>query len=280
MRSNLSTEEIAVPFTVYTAGVGQQEEMSRLEGFSAHQLLITVSGKGRLHLFGQNNWDIITDHTVMYIPAGCPSEYAPLINGDWLVAFVSFHGSESARASWGFTDTPSVLPIRSTHRLLELLERIWHHSGPHYDAWAASELLLSFLTEFRKQSADSSDPSALLRPTPGASRSTIVLKAAKYLQDYMHLDISMAHLAEQVGYSQKQLTRLFLQTFKTTPLQYLRRVRLTAGQLILEMDESISIGQVARRVGMDPTYFTREFHRAYGLVPGEYRKRLKARDEE
>ncbi|MFB9278998.1 AraC family transcriptional regulator [Cohnella cellulosilytica] len=271
LRSNLSSEEHVVPFTVYTVGMEQQSAISRLEGFSAHQLLITASGKGRVHLLGQNKWDIIEENTVLYIPGGFPNEYVPVADGDWLVAFVSFHGSAIARASWGLGDAPSVIPVRSAARLLELVERIWNHSGADYDTWTASELLFSLLTELRKQSSGDLNPAALLRPAPETSRSSTVLKAAKFLQDYMHRDISIAHLAEQVGYSQKQLTRLFLQTFQTTPLQYLRLVRLTAGQLLLETNESLSIGQIARHVGMEPTYFTREFRRAYGVVPGEYR---------
>lgn len=279
LRSNFpsESEERVVPFTVYTVGMEQQSALSRLEGFSAHQLLITASGKGRMHLLGQNKWDIVHRNTVLYIPAGYPNEYVPVVEGDWLVAFVSFHGSAIARASWGLGDAPASIPVQSVARLLELVERIWRHSGADYDTWAASELLFALLTELRKQSAGDLDPNALLLPAPETSRSSIVLKAAKFMQDYMHREISIAHLAEQVGYSQKQLTRLFLQTFHKTPLQYLRHVRLTAGQLLLETNENLSIGQIARHVGMEPTYFTREFRRAYGTVPGEYRL-IKARE--
>ncbi|MBD2872929.1 AraC family transcriptional regulator [Paenibacillus arenilitoris] len=277
LRSNLSSGEHGVPFTVYTVGMEQQNAISRLEGFSAHQLLITASGKGRVHLMDQNKWDSIAENTVLYIPAGFPNEYVPVAEGDWLVAFVSFHGSAIARASWGLEDAPAAIPVRSVTRLLQLVERIWRHSGADYDSWAASELLFALLTELRKQSAEEPNPTALLRPVPETSRSLTVLKAAKFMQDYMHRDISIAHLAEQVGYSQKQLTRLFLRTFQTTPLQYLRHVRLTAGQLLLETNESMTISQIARHVGMDPTYFTREFRRSYGVVPGEYRL-IKARE--
>jgi len=271
LRSNFSPEEHPVPFTVYTVGMEQQGVLSRMEGFSAHQLLITVSGRGRAHLLGQNKWDILEENTVLYVPAGFPNEYMPVVEGDWLLAFVSFHGSEVALASWGFGDASSVLSVRSADRLLKLLKSIWLHSGSDYDAWAASEQLFALLTELRKQSCEDRSPPELLRPLPEASRSPTALKAAKFLQDYMHRDISISHLAEQVGYSQKQLTRLFLQTFQTTPLQYLRRVRLKAGQLLLETGESMSISQIALRVGMEPTYFTREFRRVYGVVPGKYR---------
>jgi AraC-like DNA-binding protein len=270
-RSNLSSEEQVLPFIVYTVGMEQQSPISRLEGFSAHQLLITASGKGRVHLLGQNKWDIVTENSVLYLPAGFPNEYVAVNEGDWLVGFVSFHGSAVARASWGLGDDPAVIPVRSVSRILELLNRIWLHSGASYETWAASELLFSLLTEIRKQSADDPNPYALLRPSSGTYRQSTVLKAAKFMQDYMHRDIRMAQLAEQVGYSQKQLTRLFLRTFQTTPLQYLRHVRLKAAQLLLEADGNMSINQIARHVGMEPTFFSRSFRQVYGVVPVEYR---------
>jgi len=138
LRSNFSPEEHPVPFTVYTVGMEQQGVLSRLEGFSAHQLLITVSGRGRAHLLGQNKWDILEENTVLYVPAGFPNEYMPVVEGDWLLAFVSFHGSEAALASWGLGDSSYVISVRSADRLLKLLKSIWHHSGPDYDAWTAS----------------------------------------------------------------------------------------------------------------------------------------------
>lgn len=79
LRSNFSPEEHPVPFTVYTVGMEQQGVLSRLEGFSAHQLLITVSGRGRAHLLGQNKWDILEENTVLYVPAGFPNEYMPVV---------------------------------------------------------------------------------------------------------------------------------------------------------------------------------------------------------
>ncbi|WP_186438490.1 AraC family transcriptional regulator [Cohnella terricola] len=276
-RSNLFAEEAVLPFTVYTIGMEQQSAISRTEGFSAHQLLVTASGKGRVHLFGQNKWDIVGENTVLYIPAGFPNEYVPVIDGDWLVGYVSFHGSAVARASWGLGDSPAVFPVRSVDRLIELLGRIWEHSGAKYDTWAASELFFSLLIELRRQMPDKRSLSSAHGPAPGGSRESTVLQAAKFMQDYLHRDISIARLAEQVGYSQKQLTRLFLRTFGTTPLQYLRHVRLKAAELLLESGGTMSIAQIARHVGMEPTYFTRAFRQAHGVGPGEYR-RIKDRE--
>ena len=272
LRTNLLSEEYSLPFTVYTAGMEQQPPISRMEGFSAHQLLITASGSGKVRLPGHHNWDILSQNTVLYIPAGFPNKYFPVVDGDWLVGFVSFNGSFGARASWGLGDAPAIIPVRSNARLLELLEGIWRHSGAAYDIWANSELLSALLTELRKQSCSEPDSLTYRQMTPDMYRETIVLKASKFIQDYMHRNISIAQLAEQVGYSQKQLTRLFLQTFQMTPLQYLRYSRLKAAQHLLEINGDMSVSQIARHVGMEAAYFTRMFRLAYGAVPSEYRK--------
>ncbi|WP_256757897.1 AraC family transcriptional regulator [Cohnella sp. WQ 127256] len=273
LRTNLLSDERILPLAVYTTGMEQQPPINRVEGFSAHQLLITASGHGKVHWFDQNKWDIVSPNTVLYIPAGFPNKYVAENEGDWLVGFVSFHGSDAARESWALGNKPTIIPVQSTTRLLELLEDIWHSSGLNHDMWNSSELLFSLLTELRKQSYAELELLTNSRTAPETYRESVVLKASKFLQDYMHRNISISQLAEQVGYSQKQLTRLFVQTFQTTPLQYLRQVRMTAAEQLLVTHIEMNVSQIAQHVGMEPVYFTRIFHQIYGVAPSEYRKK-------
>ncbi|WP_373230704.1 hypothetical protein [Cohnella sp.] len=66
MRSNSSHQfEEGLPFAVYTVGTEMQASITRLEGFSANQLFLTFSGKGKLRLLGQDKWDIINPGTLL-----------------------------------------------------------------------------------------------------------------------------------------------------------------------------------------------------------------------
>lgn len=272
LRTNLTSDKLVLPLSVYTAGLEKQVPMTRFEGFSGHQLLIPLSGAGKFRRFKQHNWDIITAGTVLFIPEGVPHEYVSASDEDWLVGFISFHGNAAAIHSWGLPDYPMLYPVERTDRLQTLLEQVWQNSGADHDPWAAAELLFSWLTELRKQTHSQWSLLANERPAHIPFRESVLLGATKFLQDYMHRNISISQLAEEVGYSQKQLTRLFLHAFQTTPLQYLRTVRLQASRTMLLEHPGLSVSQIARHVGLEPVYFTRIFRRAYGLTPGEFRK--------
>lgn len=77
LRSNLthSLREL-LPLSVYTAGTEIQPPITRMKGFSAHQLFLTLSGSGRFRRLQVNKdkWDILGPGQLLYIPpAACTS---------------------------------------------------------------------------------------------------------------------------------------------------------------------------------------------------------------
>jgi AraC-like DNA-binding protein len=156
-------------------------------------------------------------------------------------------------------------------RLYELLYTIWNHSEPNYDVWQSTALLFSFCLEVKKQSAVNgnhvnSDSNKTVR-----YRNSVVHNATRFLQDHLQRNLVMAELSAHVGYSPKQLTRLFQENLGLTPLQYIQRVRLQTAALLLKQNPNMTIRQTAAHVGMEPVYFTRLFRRLYGVVPSKYR---------
>ena len=59
----------------------------------------------------------------------------------------------------------------------------------------------------------------------------------------------------------------------TTPIQYVKLLRLQrAAELLLSSPESVA--EIGARCGFqDPSYFTRSFRERYGCTPSEYRER-------
>jgi AraC-like DNA-binding protein len=271
LRTNMLIDErLNLPLTVYTAGTEEQPPMLRMEGFSANQLLITHSGTGRFREYGQDKWDIVTPGQVLYLPAHRAHEYMPIDEfcDPWRVGFVSFRSAGPMNGLWGLDSRPMLIPVAHTGRLFDLLEQIWVGIGDGDGIWAASERLYSLLTEMRKQCSLFEEHAG--RTVTGYGDS-VVLKATKFLEDHMYRDLSIAGLSEQIGYSQKQLTRLFAQAYGTTPLQYLKRLRLMTAAHLLDEQAAWPISRIARHVGMEPVYFAREFRKRYGVVPTDYR---------
>lgn len=267
LRSNLYTQQqslVDLPLYVYTAGTEIQQPITRVQGFSANQLLITFGGTGIFRILGQDKWDIIEENSLLYIPAELPHEYMPQdLEKSWQVGFVTFfEKQEGFLKGWGFGKSPYHQKLDSIATLNKHLQSIWNHTGPNYDAWSSTERLFSFLVEVKKQSASRNKPNY-----PKHLRNSVADNTIRFLHDYLQRDLTMTELASQLGYSPKQLTRLFREQYKVTPLQYLQHLRLQTAHLQLTENPDLSVRQAAAHIGMEPDYFTRLFKKIHGTVP-------------
>ncbi|HEY0827818.1 MAG TPA: helix-turn-helix domain-containing protein [Bacilli bacterium] len=261
-----------VPFIVYTVGTEEQNSITRLKGFSAKQLFLTFSGTGYFRPLGQDKWDIITPNTLLYIPSGFPHEYLPQNQEPWCVGYVTYvEEQDNLLKGWGFGKSPVQLKLQEMDRLFRLIEQIWHHSGPQYDMWQSMELFFSFCVELRKQATPKSIPKPVIMEKALRYRDSVVDSAIRFLHDHLQRSLSMVELSSYVGYSPKQLNRLFQQSIGSTPLQYLQQIRLNTASLLLQEHPSMTIRQAAAYIGMEPDYFARLFRRRYGFVPSELR---------
>lgn len=79
------------------------------------------------------------------------------------------------------------------------------------------------------------------------------------------------NLARAAGLSEAQFRRLFLRTMGTSPVQYLRRIRMeSACRLLRHTDHTIEA--VAGEVGYtEPAFFAHSFKKLIGVSPGKYR---------
>jgi AraC-like DNA-binding protein len=272
LKSNLSGSLRNIfPFAVYTVGTEIQPPLTRMKGFSAHQLFLTVSGTGKFRKLAndKDKWDILESGSLLYIPAGCMHEYTPTGQEPWQVAYVTFlENFGGMMDKWGLRGTPRLFHFAHTDSLVERIYAIWDTFGEEQDEWTASEQLLSLLLDLQKNDCKTK-PAEQPQLVPGVFRETIMEAAVQFMHDHLNRPLTIERLAQHVGYSQKQLTRLFRQSYGTTPLQYLHRLRLNAAQMLLLEYPELTVKQVAAYVGMEPDYFTRLYKRTYDSLPSE-----------
>ena len=66
--------------------------------------------------------------------------------------------------------------------------------------------------------------------------------------------------------------RNFKQITASSPIQYVKKIRLSRARELLQ-DQGLKVKQAAAKVGYEsPTQFSREFTRYYGLSPSECAK--------
>ncbi|WP_316009738.1 AraC family transcriptional regulator [Paenibacillus sp. 3LSP] len=280
LRSNLTpSRNELLPLSVYTVGTEIQPPLTRMKGFSAHQLFLTISGTGqfrRLYV-NKDKWDILRPGQLLYIPAGCAHEYMPYGEGPWFVGYVTLlENFGEVLNRWGFGDAPRLMQLSDISIFTDRLLAIWQLSGNEHDPWRTTELLYSLFLAILKDTSgqtslksDSAVPWVPPTAPPASYRASVVDVAVRFLHDHLNRPITIAGLAGHVGYSQKQLTRLFRQAMGLTPLQYLHQIRLKTARHLLLDHPDMTIRQAAAYVGLEPVYFARLYKREFGRLPSE-----------
>ncbi|MUG97092.1 helix-turn-helix domain-containing protein [Scytonema sp. UIC 10036] len=94
----------------------------------------------------------------------------------------------------------------------------------------------------------------------------------EHIQAHLAEDIALEDLAKVAGISQFYFARLFKQSMRITPHQYVIRQRIElAKQLLKQTDYNVT--DVALLCGFaHPTHLSRHFHRLVGISPRAFRK--------
>lgn len=104
------------------------------------------------------------------------------------------------------------------------------------------------------------------------ARPQTVRRAVAYIDENASRDISAADIAAAASVSTRALQLAFRRHLDTTPMAYLRRVRLDHARHDLELadDERVTVTAVASRWGFgNAGRFAKQFRETYGATPGE-----------
>jgi transcriptional regulator GlxA family with amidase domain len=89
----------------------------------------------------------------------------------------------------------------------------------------------------------------------------------------LHENLSVRVLALRAGVCPRHFSRLFKQTFATTPAEFVEQLRIEEAETRLTTQKA-TIDQIAAAVGFRSTdVFRRAFRRRRGLTPAQFRKR-------
>ena len=108
---------------------------------------------------------------------------------------------------------------------------------------------------------------------PGMScNDSRVRKAVALMHQESSETVSVEAVAQRVGTTKRELTRLFNRHLKTPPAKYWRRLRLNAARwMIVNTDRSVA--QIASECGFtDSSHLIRWFKKAFGTTPAGMRR--------
>ncbi len=98
-----------------------------------------------------------------------------------------------------------------------------------------------------------------------------IQRAIKYIEENLTSDIDNTTLAQIAGYSEYHFLRIFKETVKLTPADYVRKRRLTESAYEM-MNSSRTIADIAFSYGFNSKEnFTRAFKAEHKILPTEFR---------
>ena len=98
-----------------------------------------------------------------------------------------------------------------------------------------------------------------------------------YLKEHYRGNVSIPAMAQLAGVSVRVLQRRFQETLKTTPREFIMKLRIHAACERLNGTQD-NMTEIALDVGFyDHSVFSRQFSRLMGISPSAYRRRSKAR---
>lgn len=101
--------------------------------------------------------------------------------------------------------------------------------------------------------------------------------AISYIENHFTEDISLQLLAKLSHYSERHFTRIFNETYHTTPINYIISLRIRSACKLLR-ESPVSVCEIASRCGFNNSnYFSRIFRKQLGITPTQYRKYEQAR---
>lgn len=98
-----------------------------------------------------------------------------------------------------------------------------------------------------------------------------IAKPVSYIENHYTEQISIEVLAKMAHFSPRHFTRIFSETYHTTPYNYIKLLRIHHACTLLKRT-SLSISNIALESGYnDSNYFSRLFRDCIGTTPKEYR---------
>jgi AraC-like DNA-binding protein len=101
-----------------------------------------------------------------------------------------------------------------------------------------------------------------------------IAKSISYMERNFTTPISIEQLSAESNFSVRQFSRIFRDTYKMTPGQYILTLRIQHACSLLK-NSALSISDIAFQSGFnDSNYFSRQFHKMFHITPREFRNQL------
>jgi AraC-like DNA-binding protein len=226
------------------------------------QILVCVAGQGQVLLDGA--WVASLPGGAYLTPPGAAHAYRSLPGVNWRVAWVQYQRPEP-HGSWSEILTPTLRAV-DPRLVASAIEGLYRECMS-----AAEPALLREWANLLHAYAARMLASVTLEPR--------LRRLWEIVDGDLALGWTVATLAAQAGMSDEHLRRLCQQQLGTSPMRYVRHLRMRRADVLLE-STGCTVADVAGLVGYEnPFAFSTAFTRDLGRTPSQNRKSTAASRE-
>ena len=232
------------------------------------KLFCITGGRGE-HIAGGTT-HAVSNGDLVFVPAGVEAVDNPVGRKIYAKIFCHFRAQSAGLDLSAFLDLPPVIrPERKVfstlkRRFTELLQ--YHHGTTATDGLHANAALRTILANFI-----ASAPPKSLHFRWSESLTKLDKIIAHMTADLKH-DHRLEDLAKSIQVHPNHLCRLFTRSVGQPPHQYLKTLRLTRAQDLLQTTD-LTIDTIASDTGFaNAQHFTRAFSERFGMPPAQFRR--------
>jgi AraC family transcriptional regulator, arabinose operon regulatory protein len=260
-------EQAEVFYTVVRAGhlVAGPEHRVEREHFPGHEIILCLSGRGWVTVGGRTQFVDAGD--VVWLDCSRAHAHGAVQDCPWEVYWVRADGPQMGRLAqrMGVWSDP-VVRGADTAELARLLEGVFEAlplpdgvGMPRVHAAVAGVVALIYEAWMRREDRLERAAPVLLRP------------AMERMTLFFFEKHTVAGLARLCGMSGTHFSRLFHRAFGTSPIDWLRRFRISQAKRLL-VETTLGVEEIAFRTGYgDRFFFSKDFRRYTGATPREFR---------
>jgi AraC-like DNA-binding protein len=238
----------------------------RRDHFPGHELIFCLRGKGWARIAGRTHKVGMGD--LVWINCHHPHEHGAVPDDPWEVLWIRVEGPRLAQMSEliSVRENPviSTGEVETAKKIYgELFQWISAESPESAACIHAGVARLLALVFCARQRATASSPSV-----PAVLRRSIEKMRLFYFERH-----TVESLARLEGLSATHFSRVFKQAFGTSPIDWLRRERISQAKRRLA-DTLDDVKEIASQVGYaDRYFFSKDFKKHTGFTPTQYRAR-------
>ena len=249
------TQEL-LPVYMFSVGKGHnQEYRDRTNDSPCYHFLYVEDGEG-IFEFSDATYTLEKGN-IVFFRKGCPVIYRPKKN-HFITAWVAFDGKLAGELLEYYRAYDySILKSESVWHIMQGIYKLASAgASPDVLSTRVYELIVTYFNELNKTNVND-----------------LLEKAKVYIDNNFAQNISIADIAAAVGVSESLLFKLFREKEKSTPVDYLRNIRIENAKRMLIEDDGLKILDIAVRCGFsESAYFCSVFRKHTGMTPRSYRK--------